>query len=618
MDEIDPTSPEDGPQDPDPTPLEEIVPPGLDPGAAALAMSAARTNPGLAEEAAAYFRRQAKLVEIQTEHLHEQRAVQLAHLKLRRRTEWLRGATQICILAAGLVAVCFALMMVRNAANSHTVIVEAFETPPALAASGLSGKVVASLVLDHLVKLQSATHVDAGKLPLTDAWTHEIKIDLPRTGISIAEVDRFLKAHLGHETRIGGDLIQMSSGVKLTIRANVISPRSFDGPMNNLDEIAGRAAEYIYGQSQPALYAGFLESAGRSAEAVAFSTDAFRVTSGKTRAALLVNWASALSDVGGAVPDVLGLYEEALKTDPETWTAYSNMIVTLQDDAQEEAAMKTCQRLSIAAGGRPGNAPDVMYNSCDAMMEDLRAERDGARANGDRYDGFGTSVHDTVTLTVADAEAGMHNPAEARLWLQTISKSRMADPVTAAGLHLARALVAAELGDHATALAEFDDYESALSNPVLSQADAGSSCTGAVYEEDAGHPDKADAVIKRGGAFVDCLRFHADLLDRRGHWAAAQLGYAQAVKLAPDLPAAYYSWGLALARHGDAEGAQQKLSLANQYGPHWADPLRSWGDILARQGHKAAALAKYDAALKYAPAWADLLRARQALASSRS
>jgi hypothetical protein len=40
--------------------------------------------------------------------------------------------------------------------------------------------------------------------------------------------------------------------------------------------------------------------------------------------------------------------------------------------------------------------------------------------------------------------------------------------------------------------------------------------------------------------------------------------YAEAVALAPDLPAAYYSWGVALARHGDLAGAVAKLELANQ------------------------------------------------------
>jgi tetratricopeptide (TPR) repeat protein len=78
------------------------------------------------------------------------------------------------------------------------------------------------------------------------------------------------------------------------------------------------------------------------------------------------------------------------------------------------------------------------------------------------------------------------------------------------------------------------------------------------------------------------------------------------------LPAAYYSWGVALAKRGDLTGAQTKLKDANQRGPHWADPLKAWGDVLVKQGKMREALRKYDEALKYAPNWKQLKEAREA------
>jgi tetratricopeptide (TPR) repeat protein len=90
------------------------------------------------------------------------------------------------------------------------------------------------------------------------------------------------------------------------------------------------------------------------------------------------------------------------------------------------------------------------------------------------------------------------------------------------------------------------------------------------------------------------------------------------VALAPDLPAAYFSWGVALARHGDLVGAEAKLIDANKRGPHWADPLKAWGDVLMKQGKMKDALAKYDEALKYAPNWAALKAARAAAAKQKS
>jgi tetratricopeptide (TPR) repeat protein len=90
------------------------------------------------------------------------------------------------------------------------------------------------------------------------------------------------------------------------------------------------------------------------------------------------------------------------------------------------------------------------------------------------------------------------------------------------------------------------------------------------------------------------------------------------VALAPDLPAGYFSWGVALAKHGDLPGAIAKLTAANQRGAHWADPLKAWADVLIKQGKIQEALAKYDEALKYAPNWKKLKEVRETLAKQRS
>jgi tetratricopeptide (TPR) repeat protein len=90
------------------------------------------------------------------------------------------------------------------------------------------------------------------------------------------------------------------------------------------------------------------------------------------------------------------------------------------------------------------------------------------------------------------------------------------------------------------------------------------------------------------------------------------------VKLGPSIPSGYYSWGGALAKHGDLNGAAAKLKDANKKGPHWADPLKAWGDVLVKQGHTKEALVKYDEALKYAPNWKQLKEARDAAAKQKS
>src|ERR1700722_7253702 len=78
----------------------------LDPTAAAFAAEAAKSDPELAKKASAYFDSQRHLVDVQTEHLHEQRAVNLSLLKLKRSRERLKlGLQMFVILVATIIAI---------------------------------------------------------------------------------------------------------------------------------------------------------------------------------------------------------------------------------------------------------------------------------------------------------------------------------------------------------------------------------------------------------------------------------------------------------------------------------------------------------------------------------
>jgi tetratricopeptide (TPR) repeat protein len=204
----------------------------------------------------------------------------------------------------------------------------------------------------------------------------------------------------------------------------------------------------------------------------------------------------------------------------------------------------------------------------------------------------------------------------ARITLQT-AKSDLSDVNGAVASHFVLGRLAAEAGDVGKAAEEMEAFAKGYVDPNIVFNYPGYSCWVARAEEAAGHPDHADAVLKSAGTFVDCYRFRGDILDHRGDWVAAQRAYAAAVALAPHLPAGYYSWGAALARHGDLAGAIAKKE-ANQRGSHWADPLKAWGDVLLKQGHTKEALVKYNEALKYAPNWSALKETREAAAKPRT
>ena len=591
---------------------------GLDEGAVgaealavALAADHARQDDRVAEAAAAFLK-------AQTEALSEQRALRVHHLqsqsregRLRRIGQRIRIGTQV---AFGLIAAGVALglaVMVIDAFDSRSVVVDPFDAPPALASRGLTGKVIASGVLDTLTRLQAATRSTATQRNLANAWTSDIKVELPETGVSIGDVVRLLKARFGHDTHIDGDLLQTETGsLALTIRGDGVLPKTFEAPAGELDKLTTQAAEYVYGQSQPALYATYLMNAGRNADAVAFAKAAYARTGEDDRPFLLNVWADALQNVGAPVRESAPLYMEAIRLKPDFWIGYNNLMNVDALLGDEEGAWRLAQTMRRKAGGRPGRAPELFYQNVDLMTWNLLPWRASALADLKNHAGVGSAVG---TPLAADIDARLHSPAEAELQLQT-TQGDASDPTVAAMTHFVRGRLAAEAGDTATAASEMEAFQAAYANPIVSSNYPGYLCWVAPAEEAAGHPDKADAVLKAAGRYVDCYRFEGDFLDRRGDWAGAQAAYARAVAIAPDLPAADYSWGLALARHGDPAGAEARLAAAHLRGPRWADPLKAWGDLLARQGRWRDALARYEEALKDAPAWAALRQARDAAA----
>jgi len=256
------------------------------------------------------------------------------------------------------------------------------------------------------------------------------------------------------------------------------------------------------------------------------------------------------------------------------------------------------------AGGRPGQAPELYFENLDFLTSNLQAARASMVADSEAHGGVGSNVGANAP-SIADMDVGLHDFGDAQLQLQT-ALGDASDATLAAMSHFVRGRIASERGDIVTAASEMDAFYAAYSDPNVSSQYPGYSCWVAPAEEAAGHPEKADAVLRSAGRFVDCYRFRGDILDHRGDWLGAQRAYRDAVRLAPDLPAAYYSWGLALVRHGNLVGAAQMLAAANQRGPNWADPLKAWGDVLMRQGQHDEARAKYALALAKAPAWAEL------------
>ncbi|GAC1672937.1 MAG: hypothetical protein NVS9B2_21150 [Steroidobacteraceae bacterium] len=590
---------------------------GAEAFASAVAAKLAGNDPEVARRTADFLIDQSYLLRVQKKHLEEEHAARLHFLQGQAREVDIRrfglrlrvGFQLFLVLLATAIGVGVAIM-IHDAVTSRRVVIEPFHAPPGLAAHGIDGAVVAGGLLDELSRLQDATRSNAAARSLAGAWADNIKLDVPETGVSISEISRLLRRRFGHDALIDGDLIETPmGGLALTVRGDGVPPKTFSAPATELEKLTVQAAEYVYSKSQPVRWGYYLQNAGRSEEAIAFCRAALGSASKDDRPYLLNVWANSIGNTGGSAREALSLYRAAVKLQPDYWVGYNNVMNALWSLGDEEGAWRAGEEMRKLAGGRPGRAPELYYQNWDALTWNLGAWLNANVADAEANAGVGTSVS-TVGPAIADIQARLHDPEAAELALKT-TKQDPNDPSIAAMTHFVRGRLAAEAGDSARAAAEMEAFGTANADPAVSSNYPGYSCWIAPAEEAAGHPDKADAILKSAGTFVDCYRFRADLLDGRGDWPGAQKAYADAVTLAPDLPAAYYSWGVALARHGELAGAEAKLKDANQRGPHWADPLKAWGDVLVKPGKTKEALVKYDEALKYAPNWLALQEARE-------
>ena len=598
--------------------------PSVDAFAAAVAALASKQDPGVARKTEEFLTEQTQFLKLQKEHLTEEHAARLHYLQgqarevdLRRLGLRLRVGFQLLVVLLATTIGIALVVMFRDAVTSRQVVVAPFRIPSTLAAHGIDGAIVASGLLDELGRLQDVTRSTSAGRGITGAWTGNIKLDVPETGISLGEISRLLRERFGHDVRIDGDLVESpAGGLALTVRGNGVPPKTFDGAAAEIGKLTIAAAEYVYSKSQPARWASYLNNHGRYEESIAFCKSAVASAEPPERAMLLTRWAVALESSGGSVREALGLERAAVKLQPDLWTAHNNVQNDLMALADEEGAWKAGEEMRQLAGSRPGPAPEVYYQNWDYLTWNLQAWLHATLVDAEANAGVGSGTI-SAGPNIADIQFRLHDSEDADLALK-MTKEDPDDLSGKAMIHYVRGRLAMEAGDVATALTEMETFRKTYADPAASTTNPGYHCWIAPVEEAAGHPDRADALLNTGGTFLDCYRFHADILDGRGDWAGAQKAYAQAVALAPDLPAGYYSWGVALARHGDLAAAEARIKDANQRGPHWADPLKVWGDVLVKQGRMKQALAKYDEALKFAPNWKQLKEAREAVTKKKS
>ena len=625
-------------------------------GAEAFAMAVtarlSASDPEVALETVAYLKKQTRLLDLQARHLEDEHTSRLTHLRLtvgaakrKRYADLIRNTlyTGIALLLLGVLIA--ASRMTYEALNDHGLVAGNFTVPADFAARGVTGQALAEDLASRMAAIRAtALHgsiTSASDVRADQAGT--LKVQIPETGISIDELERFLHRWLGHQTVVDGELSEEAGGqVSLVLHIAGADPIVVEGPGTDLRSLVQAAAEKAFGVFDPDNAIIYLGVTGRIAEAYdaavrnAHSASPAELSSqGKAGAYALL--AAIDPDTRRAIADAL------IETDinPHELVGWDQAAAHSADLGHDQAAFDF-YRKGLQLGSRKQDQPlaerdsyalihaealsninqymgdfttlPAYYDARDSQYAIPLAARYAHRAQAEALLHDEAAARQDLAFALA-AGAGDGTEGHARLGSSPVLQTRW-DVSSAAGdwpqaLEAAKALVAAReaqkstLQELAPQRPEFPargELELAVQyRPLLALAEAMTGDTAA-----------ATALISQTPTDCYlCVRTRAKIAAAAGDSTTADRWFAEAVRQAPDLPTAYTEWGQALLARGDLAGAARELSLAHDKGPRFADPLKTWGDVLVKQGHPDQALSKYDEALKYAPDWAALKQARE-------
>jgi tetratricopeptide (TPR) repeat protein len=524
-------------------------------------------------------------------------------------------------LATAVVGVAVAAALswfVWQASESNGLIVEPFSVPPDMAARGLTGEVVAAKVLDRLVALQAQTNSGRPAKSYANAWgEHGIKLEIPETGISLNELDDWLRAKLGHDSRVSGEVIRSEDGLSLTARTAEGS-ETVAGAEKDLTALVGELAERVYRATQPFRYGMYLAAQpGRGAESLAVFQDLAMHGDPVDRLWAYNRWAAAVGGRDG-VDAGLHLLDQAIAIDPESIGAYDNRGSYERDKGWPEQALHNYRdQLTHLNDGRQTYVPHERMAVFRRAVESRIAASLGAFHDAEpvliemTHTGYpGYNANNIRTPLIID-EIGAHELAAARATLAELEALLPPPPGAPrpnyAIQHDMRIALAGENWTGVLALepsiveaartgAYGRSIRKTMLDPMLAVAEAGSGRFAAAEKRAAAMP--ADC--------YDCLLAHARIAEMQHQSSRADGWFARAEAQGPSLPFANAAWGQALLARGQPDAAIEKFKLSNAKGPHFADSLEGWGEALMAKNQSHLALAKFAEADKYAPDWGRL------------
>jgi len=600
----------------------------VDPTAAALALGSASRA-----KADSYLDEQLMVARAQTEVLHLQ-AHELKHeLKLRHWSLRVRHISDVLKVAFE-VAVAFIFLAIAtaigfeiwDAAHDDGLVIEAFQVPPDMAARGLSGQVVAGQLLDKLTAMQNATQSARPPQSYANNWGNDVKVQIPDTGVSIGEFNRYLHAWLGHETHIEGEVFRTANGITVTARVSGDGGATFNGSEADLDTLLQKTAERIYRQTQPYRYSQFRLHglAGASAAELKDAQEVLtQLTANPDREERAWAWLGLANIARFFKADIhtsSEYFRKALSEAPDVLVANLDLSQDENNLGHTEAALAFARatekiyqnaQLDPTARSLAGRVYRLVnLAQIDSLLGDFGSAIAESRIGLDLPDIDGSL--ETFRQNILTALSLEHDGGAVRAYLKSIPTLPQSDTSDRTNRMEAVFLGYAGLQDWQALVATDADIEKAQ-RVYLSNQDSdvliavGFRPWFALAKAKLGDIPGAEAVIAKTPLdCYDCVRVRGTIAALAHRPGAADWWFADAVKQAPSIPFAYTDWGAALLAEGHTDAAIAKFKRANETGPHFADPLEMWGEALMLQNRSDLALAKFAEADKYAPNWGRL------------
>ena len=580
--------------------------------AVALALDGASAKPELSGAIAAFLKEQRKLMEEQREQLRDQVKRMRLSIVDQRFSIALKAMTALIGFAvAGALA-----FMIWSAAGSSGLVIEPFSVPPDLAARGLTGQVVGSKLLDRLLTMQQQTDSQRDPATFTNYWGDDIKVEIPSTGVSISELERFLREKLGHPTHITGEVVRTGKSVSLTARAGTLGGGTVSGSDTDIDPLMQKLAEQVYGVTEPYRYGAWLAENGRSKEGIATFVAVKNHGSASERPWGYLGWANSLEGTKGVYARLRAM-RDLHRRWPGEYLAGQNVGVIEDELSHPQEAIALLQESAplLSSSTHGGIRMDVVpivkkrvqsfidldlgnfYEASSLWREEIDFGPQGVTYNmHSMLARAQLGEHDlrAARATMADpAEPGGVNPEENAnnvVWLRMMLNGQMGNWP---------AVIAEQRSEGASVLARFPALRTVApfsTIPLLAYAHA-----------NLGNFKTAEKLIAQAPAdCYRCLLLRAKIAELERQHGRADWWFAHAVSRQPSIPFAYSDWGAALLARGKLDEAIANFTIAHEKGPHFADPLELWGEALIAKNRSDLALAKFDEASEYAPNWGRL------------